>query len=148
MRTQILFDAEVTGLRRLDDIGIDHDRSPCDSTRHSQLELSVRQGKSPNSSSVLAEAATLPSVSAAASPSNDIANNSILCKYVIAADGAGSSVREAAGIGLSGRRELGNLVNIHFRCESLGQLLLGDNGLLGKGRRHRTGMLYFVYNEV
>lgn len=101
----------------------------------------MRRGRSPSG-----ESAT--GATAAGSPENDSTGTRILCKYVIAADGAGSSVREAAGIGLSGRRELGNLVNIHFRCKGLGQLLLGDKGLQGKGKRRRPGMLYFVYNEV
>lgn len=82
------------------------------------------------------------------SPENENTSAKILCKYVVAADGAGSSVREAAGIGLSGRQGLGNLVNIHFRCKGLGQLLLGGEGLRGQRRRQGPGMLYFVYNEV
>lgn len=79
----------------------------------------------------------------------DVSGTKVVCKYVIAADGAGSSVREAAGISLSGRRQLGNLVNIHFRCKGLGQLLRGDRRLQGNKRgQQRPGMLYFVYNEV
>ena len=66
--------------------------------------------------------------------------DAIACDYVIAADGAGSSVRAAAGMGLTGRRELGHLVNIHFRCRGLGHLL--------RAKGQRPGMLYFVYNEV
>lgn len=135
-----MFDAEVTGLRRLNNN--DPDRSLCDFTpQQPELELSVRRGRSPDG-----ESAT--GATALGSSENDSTGTKILCKYVIAADGAGSSVREAAGIGLTGRRELGNLVNIHFRCKGLGQLLLGDKGRQGKGRLHRPGMLYFVYNEV
>lgn len=62
------------------------------------------------------------------------------CDYVVAADGAGSRVRAAAGIGLSGKSGLGYLVNIHFRSSGLGRLL--------KNKRRRPGMLYFVYNEA
>eukprot|EP00903_Cladosiphon_okamuranus_P019518 g17949.t1 len=158
--TQILFDAEFIGLRRLNINNVDVDTNQdCDSTPHSHsqldMELSVRRRRSPNRSSKSATAAaTVPAAAkaaAAGSPENDIdlAGIKILCKYVIAADGAGSSVREAAGIPLSGRRELGNLVNIHFRCKGLGQLLMGGKGPRVKGKRHnhRPGMLYFVYNE-
>lgn len=144
-----MFDAEVTGLRRLNNVDIDHD---CDSTPNTQheMELSVGRGRSPNSSSKSAAGPAVAATAVVGSPENDVAGAKILCKYVVAADGAGSSVREAAGIPLSGRRELGNLVNIHFRCKGLGQLLVGDKGPRGKGRRHknRPGMLYFVYNEV
>lgn len=71
-------------------------------------------------------------------PADDV--DAIACDYVIAADGAGSSVRAAAGVELSGRRDLGHLVNVHFRCRGLGHLL--------KAKGQRPGMLYFVYNEV
>lgn len=64
----------------------------------------------------------------------------IACDYVVAADGAGSSVRASAGFGLSGRRGLGHLVNIHFRSKGLGRLL--------RAKERRPGMLYFVYNEA
>lgn len=64
----------------------------------------------------------------------------VTCNYVVVADGAGSTVRTAAGIGLSGQKGLGYLVNIHFRCVGLGRLLR-DTG-------RRAGMLYFVYNEA
>lgn len=68
------------------------------------------------------------------------AATTIACDYVVAADGAGSSVRESAGFGLSGRRDLGHLVNIHFRSKGLGRLL--------RAKERRPGMLYFVYNEA
>lgn len=62
------------------------------------------------------------------------------CDYIVAADGAGSLMRGAAGVGLSGRRELGHLVNVHFRCLGLGHLM--------KKRGQQAGMLSFVFNEV
>lgn len=134
---QIIFNAEMTGLRRLEGIG--GNNSTGDTSPHSQLELSVRHHVSPSDGPAAAAA------TATASTPNKSSASSVSCKYVIAADGAGSSVRAAAGLRLSGRRDLGHVVNIHFRCEGLGELLLGK----GKGeKRQRPGMLYFVYNEV
>lgn len=108
---QIVFDAEVTDVRR------SRENGPSGSP---QLELLVRHG--------------------GCSRGATVAPDAISCDYVIAADGAGSSVRAAAGMGLTGRRELGHLVNIHFRCRGLGRLL--------RAKGQRPGMLYFVYNEV
>lgn len=125
----------MTGLRRLDGIG--GNNSTGNTYPHSKLELSVRHHLSPSYGPAAATAA-------ASTPNNSRAS-SVWCKYVIAADGAGSSVRAAAGLRLSGRRDLGHVVNIHFRCEGLGELLLGEGG---RGKRQRPGMLYFVYNEV
>lgn len=133
---QILFSAEMTGLRRLEGIG--GNSSTGHASPHSQLELSVRHHVSPSYGPGAA------STAAASTPNNSRASN-VSCKYVIAADGAGSSVRAAAGLCLSGRRDLGHVVNIHFRCEGLGQILLGEGE---GGKRQRPGMLYFVYNEV
>lgn len=119
----------MTGVRGLKNHRNNTRLSPDNARPHPQLELLLKRRK--NSSRI-----------PAAAPDKD-GTSSISCKYVVAADGAGSSVRAAIGIGLSGRRELGHLVNIHFRCRELGGLLLGE----GEGRQ-RPGMLYFVYNEV
>ncbi|CBJ25915.1 Monooxygenase [Ectocarpus siliculosus] len=132
--TKILFNAEMTGLRRLEGVGSNN--STGNTSPHSQLELSVRHHLSPSGGPAAA--------TAAASTPNSTRASSVSCKYIIAADGAGSSVRAAAGLRLSGRRDLGHVVNIHFRCEGLGELLLGEGG---GGKRQRPGMLYFVYNE-
>ena len=133
-----MFDAEVTGLRRLNNSGGGgSDNSP---SSHPQLELSMRKRTSPGGNSA---------TGLASSSVDDVTDTKVLCKYVIAADGAGSSTREAAGIGLSGKRQLGSLVNIHFRCKGLGQLLVRDKRLPGnRTGQQRPGMLYFVYNEV
>ncbi|CAN0524042.1 unnamed protein product, partial [Ectocarpus sp. 8 AP-2014] len=94
--TKILFNAEMTGLRRLEGIG--GNNSTGNTSPHSQLELSVRHHMSPSGG----PAAT----TAAASTPNSSRASSVSCKYVVAADGAGSSVRAAAGLRLSGRRNL------------------------------------------
>lgn len=72
--------------------------------------------------------------------SNTVGPTVIGCNYVVAADGAGSLVRAAAALEVSGRRALGHLVNVHFRCKELGRLL--------RARGQRPGMLSFVYNEA
>ena len=56
--------------------------------------------------------------------------------FVIGADGAGSTVRQLAGIGLHSGRVLQNLMNVHFSVppETL------------RGRLNERGMLYFVFN--
>eukprot|EP00611_Tribonema_gayanum_P027075 TRINITY_DN6594_c0_g1_i2.p1 TRINITY_DN6594_c0_g1~~TRINITY_DN6594_c0_g1_i2.p1 ORF type:complete len:301 (+),score=69.09 TRINITY_DN6594_c0_g1_i2:159-1061(+) len=67
----------------------------------------------------------------------------VLCDYLVAADGAHSSVRTACGGGpggpgqILGQAGLGSMVNIHFTSPDLGDWLKRD------GRR--PGMLYFVY---
>lgn len=150
-----MFGAEVAGLRRLDGSGTGntHGHVPDESLEHqplpsySQLELSVRR-KRRSSSNLAAE----PIASDGNNTTATIESTTISCKYVVAADGAGSSVRAAAGMGLSGKRDLGHLVNIHFTCPELADLLVPDKD--GNGRykggdtRRRPGMLYFVYNEV
>ena len=93
----------------------------------------MRRGKSDTRS---ADTSTRP----AEGDSSSAGIDKIGCDYVVAADGAGSTVREAAGVGLSGRRELGHLMNVHFRCKDLGRVL--------KHRGQQAGMLSFVYNEV
>lgn len=61
----------------------------------------------------------------------------ITCDYLIAADGAHSSIRKALKVDYLGTEGIQHLVNIHFRCPSLYARLKG-----------RPAMLYFIYNEV
>ena len=58
-------------------------------------------------------------------------------RFIIAADGAHSQIREAIGVRLTGQEALQTLMNVHFTCPGLRQLL-----------QPRSAMLYFVFNEV
>ena len=60
----------------------------------------------------------------------------LTCKYLVAADGAGSRVRAALGIPMAGEPALQHLVNVHFWAPALGRRLV----------RERPAMLYFVFN--
>ncbi|MEW5298358.1 MAG: hypothetical protein WDW36_001490 [Sanguina aurantia] len=55
--------------------------------------------------------------------------------YLVAADGAGSGVRAACGIGMSGQPALQHLINIHFFSPALAALAMT-----------RPAMLYFVFS--
>lgn len=59
------------------------------------------------------------------------------CKYLVAADGANSFIRRSLGIPLEGEDSMQSLVNVHFTCKGLRELLTP-----------RSAMLYFVYNET
>ncbi|KAI4382515.1 hypothetical protein MLD38_008470 [Melastoma candidum] len=61
----------------------------------------------------------------------------VRCRFLVGADGAGSTVRKLVGITLKGEKELQNLVSVHFRSRDLGNHLL----------KERPGMLYFVFNS-
>ena len=56
--------------------------------------------------------------------------------YLVAADGAHSSIRKGLGIDMDGAGTLQYLVNIHFRSPALGRRLIEDR---------RMGMLYFIF---
>ncbi|XP_012085624.1 2,4-dichlorophenol 6-monooxygenase isoform X2 [Jatropha curcas] len=60
----------------------------------------------------------------------------IHCSILVGTDGAGSTVRELAGIELKGEKDLQKLVSIHFFSTDLGQYLLNQ----------RPGMLFFIFN--
>ena len=62
----------------------------------------------------------------------------ISSRYVVAADGAHSSVRKALGIRNLGISDppMATLINVHFQCPSLSKHLPDK------------GMLYFTFNEV
>jgi len=61
----------------------------------------------------------------------------LACQYLVAADGAGSSVRELAGVQMEGDENLHKLISVHFMSNQLGQHLLDSV----------PGMLYFVFNQ-
>ena len=84
------------------------------------------------------QAATPPFPAASATQpvrSVPAATGSIGAAYVLAADGAGSSVRQAVAIPLLGSGPLQHLINVHFRAPGLA----ASNAV--------NGMLYFVYNK-
>lgn len=58
------------------------------------------------------------------------------CQYIIAADGANSSIRRSLDIPLEGTKALQTLINVHFKCAKL-------YGNLSP----RPAMLYFVFNQ-
>lgn len=61
----------------------------------------------------------------------------IRCDYLVAADGANSLVRRSLDISLKGEESMHTLMNIHFTCAGLLDLLMP-----------RPAMLYFVFNEA
>lgn len=65
------------------------------------------------------------------------AQRSVQCSYLVAADGAGSRLRQQLGIALEGQAGLQHLCNIHFRSLQLGALLQG-----------RPAMLYFCFGPA
>jgi len=62
----------------------------------------------------------------------------ISCKYVVAADGAHSTIRDGLRISLQGKSGIQTLLNIHFLCAGLSKLVRTTN----------PAMLYFTFNEV
>jgi 2-polyprenyl-6-methoxyphenol hydroxylase-like FAD-dependent oxidoreductase len=62
---------------------------------------------------------------------------SIRCDYLIAADGANSLARRTLNIPLRGEDSMHTLMNIHFTCRGLSDLL-----------KPRPAMLYFVFNQA
>ncbi|CAM6082506.1 unnamed protein product [Calypogeia fissa] len=60
----------------------------------------------------------------------------VQCSYLVAADGAGSSVRRLLGVRMQGEVAMQNLISVHFFSEELGRYLLIN----------RPAMLYFVFN--
>ncbi len=63
---------------------------------------------------------------------------SVRASYVIGADGAGSSVRQAADLSLGSARDLQDLVNVHFFSSELAARLSAAG---------REAMLYFIWNR-
>lgn len=62
---------------------------------------------------------------------------SIRCDHLIAADGANSLARRTLNIALKGEDSMHTLMNIHFTCRGLSDLL-----------KPRPAMLYFVFNQA
>ena len=60
----------------------------------------------------------------------------VQAKYVIAADGSNSAIRDKLNIRMQGSTNLQSLINVHFSCANLGKQL-----------QPRPAMLYFVFNE-
>ncbi|KAH6797782.1 oxidoreductase family protein [Perilla frutescens var. hirtella] len=58
------------------------------------------------------------------------------CNFLVGTDGAGSTVRKLAGIGMSGEHDLQKLISIHFISQDLGRYLMNE----------RPGMLFFIFN--
>lgn len=58
------------------------------------------------------------------------------CKFLVATDGAGSTVRKLVGIGMTGDHDLQKLISIHFTSQDLGHYLMNE----------RPGMLFFIFN--
>lgn len=66
------------------------------------------------------------------------ANNITLYpKYVVAADGSNSMIRRLCNVKLSGKEQIQQLLNVHFECPGLRDLL-----------KPRPAMLHFIFNEV
>ncbi|CAM6105238.1 unnamed protein product [Calypogeia fissa] len=60
----------------------------------------------------------------------------VQCSYLVATDGAGSSVRRLLGVSMQGEVAMQNLISVHFFSEELGRYL----------SINRPAMLYFVFN--
>lgn len=71
------------------------------------------------------------------SPATEHGSLELECKYLIGADGSNSFIRRSLGISMEGEEAMQYLMNVHFTCPGLRQLL-----------QPRPAMLYFVFNEV
>ena len=71
-------------------------------------------------------------------PSRNLEGGTIDTKFVVAADGAHSGLRRQLNIKFKGPGPMQHLMNIHFRSQELGNMLLSS--------KERRGMLYFVFN--
>lgn len=69
-------------------------------------------------------------------PSTTASDILMKCDYLVAADGANSAVRRSLEIPLIGEDSMHTLMNIHFTCHGLLDLL-----------QPRPAMLYFSFNE-
>ncbi|KAF5796408.1 putative FAD-binding domain, FAD/NAD(P)-binding domain superfamily [Helianthus annuus] len=62
--------------------------------------------------------------------------NQIPCRFLVGADGAGSTVRNLVGIELRGEKDIQKLVSVHFLSRELGRYLMYE----------KPGMLFFIFN--
>ncbi|KAL6551243.1 hypothetical protein OROMI_021731 [Orobanche minor] len=76
-------------------------------------------------------------VSAMVRKEGKLEKKDIQCNFVVATDGAGSSVRKLMGIGMSGEHDLQKLISVHFTSHELGQYLINE----------KPGMLFFIFNN-
>jgi len=72
-------------------------------------------------------------------PSVDVAGDAVdvTARFVVAADGAHSVVRQTLGISMRGEACLEDFISVHFRCPNLHRLLNPE----------QFGMLHFVFNS-
>lgn len=63
-------------------------------------------------------------------------NEQIPCRFLVGADGAGSTVRNLVGIEMRGEKDLQKLVSVHFLSHELGRYLMYE----------KPGMLFFIFN--
>ena len=99
--------------------------------------VSLRQGVEVLDVSQTGEGVQSPGVQVRA---RDLANALALefqAEYLIGADGPGSTVRRSLGIAMQGERELGNFINIIFRCPQLGRM-----------QPERKGFVYWIVNPA
>ena len=76
------------------------------------------------------------------SSSSSSSSRTLRCDHLVAADGAGSRLRERLGVGLSGTPAMQHLINIHFTSPSLARALREARS----GSGGAAAMLYFVFN--
>ena len=76
------------------------------------------------------------------SSSSSSSSRTLRCDHLVAADGAGSRLRERLGVGLSGTPAMQHLINIHFTSPSLARALRDARS----GSGGAAAMLYFVFN--
>lgn len=62
--------------------------------------------------------------------------NQIPCRFLVGADGAGSTVRNLVGIEMRGEKDIQRLVSVHFLSQELGKYLIYE----------KPGMLFFIFN--
>ncbi|KAI7744642.1 hypothetical protein M8C21_001251 [Ambrosia artemisiifolia] len=62
--------------------------------------------------------------------------NQIPCRFLVGADGAGSTIRNLVGIEMRGEKDIQKLVSVHFLSKELGQYLMYE----------KPGMLFFIFN--
>ena len=76
------------------------------------------------------------------SSSSSSSTRTLRCDHLVAADGAGSRLRERLGVGLSGTPAMQHLINVHFTSPSLARALREARS----GSGAAAAMLYFVFN--